>query len=121
MFRVIAAFFLLSASISASLADEAKRKNVGHSPSAASAAQGPYGSLSQMAPDKPKGADALAGRLLLLGTTRLEADALNAAPPNASGPTRRPRAFDASEGTPLDPLRNDTFDLNYTHQVPPMK
>ena len=30
----------------------------------------------------------------------------------------RPRAFDASEGTPLDPLRNKTYDLNYPHTVP---
>jgi UPF0755 protein len=30
----------------------------------------------------------------------------------------RPRAFDASEGTALDPLRNRTWDLNYAKQVP---
>ena len=29
-----------------------------------------------------------------------------------------PRAFDASEGTALDPLRNKTFDLNYAKTVP---
>jgi len=28
------------------------------------------------------------------------------------------RAFDASEGTPLDPLRNKTYDLNYAKTVP---
>ena len=38
-------------------------------------------------------------------------DAPNAAP-------RRPLAFDASEGTRLDPLLNKTFDLNYAHAVP---
>ena len=27
-------------------------------------------------------------------------------------------AFDASEGTPLDPLRNKTYDLNYAKTVP---
>jgi UPF0755 protein len=32
----------------------------------------------------------------------------------------RPRAFDASEGTALDPLRNKTFDLNYAKTVPPL-
>jgi UPF0755 protein len=32
-------------------------------------------------------------------------------------PARRP-AFDASEGTPFDPLRNKTYDLNYAHAVP---
>jgi UPF0755 protein len=30
------------------------------------------------------------------------------------------RAFDASEGTPLDPLRNKTYDLNYAKTVPPL-
>jgi UPF0755 protein len=31
---------------------------------------------------------------------------------------RATRAFDASEGTPLDPLRNKTYDLNYAKTVP---
>ncbi|MGO9134336.1 MAG: endolytic transglycosylase MltG [Methylovirgula sp.] len=35
----------------------------------------------------------------------------------ASKPVHRP-AFDASEGTPLDPLRNKTYDLNYAKTVP---
>ena len=34
----------------------------------------------------------------------------------AAPPARR--AFDASEGTPFDPLRNKTYDLNYAHAVP---
>ena len=33
----------------------------------------------------------------------------------------RPRAFDASEGTPLDPLLNTTYDLNYPKVVPSFK
>jgi UPF0755 protein len=33
----------------------------------------------------------------------------------------RPRAFDASEGTALDPLRNTTYDLNFPKVVPSMK
>jgi UPF0755 protein len=36
-------------------------------------------------------------------------------------PNGRPRIIDASEGTPLDPLRNTTFDLNYPKLVPPMR
>jgi len=32
----------------------------------------------------------------------------------------RTRVFDASEGTPLDPLLNKTYDLNYAKTVPPM-
>jgi UPF0755 protein len=31
---------------------------------------------------------------------------------------QRPRAFDASEGTPLDPLLNKTYDLNFPKVVP---
>ncbi len=46
------------------------------------------------------------------------ADARVAALDNPAPP--RPRAFDASEGTPLDPLRNKTYDLNYAKTVPPM-
>ncbi len=30
-------------------------------------------------------------------------------------------AFDASEGTPLDPLRNKNYDLNYAKTVPPIQ
>jgi UPF0755 protein len=33
----------------------------------------------------------------------------------------RPRAFDASEGTRLDPLLNTTYDLNFPKVVPPLK
>jgi UPF0755 protein len=35
-----------------------------------------------------------------------------------SGEARRPRAFDASEGTALDPLRNKSWDLNSPKTVP---
>ncbi len=38
--------------------------------------------------------------------------------PVAAAPSPRPRAFDASEGTPFDPLRNKSYDLNFTHAVP---
>ena len=33
----------------------------------------------------------------------------------------RPKAFDASEGTALDPLRNRTYDLSYAKTVPELK
>jgi UPF0755 protein len=39
-------------------------------------------------------------------------------PPTASG---RPRIFDASEGTRLDPLLNKTYDLSYAKVVPPLQ
>jgi UPF0755 protein len=41
--------------------------------------------------------------------------------PAAPRPGARPRAFDASEGTPLDPLLNTTWDLTYPKTVPPLK
>ncbi|MGL4243255.1 MAG: endolytic transglycosylase MltG, partial [Beijerinckiaceae bacterium] len=34
---------------------------------------------------------------------------------------RRPRAFDAVEGTAKDPLRNKTFDLNSPKTVPTLR
>jgi UPF0755 protein len=41
--------------------------------------------------------------------------------PTAHSGGARPRAFDASEGTPLDPLLNTTYDLNYPKVVPSLK
>ncbi len=38
--------------------------------------------------------------------------------PQTDGSPVHARAFDASEGTPLDPLRNKTYDLNYAKTVP---
>ena len=38
--------------------------------------------------------------------------------PQIEGRPVHARAFDASEGTPLDPLRNKTYDLNYAKTVP---
>jgi len=43
---------------------------------------------------------------------------LSPQPPTASG---RPRIYDASEGTRLDPLLNKTYDLSYGKVVPPMQ
>jgi UPF0755 protein len=41
--------------------------------------------------------------------------------PQNDGRAVRAGAFDASEGTPLDPLRNKTYDLNYAKTVPPIQ
>lgn len=42
--------------------------------------------------------------------------------PNAArAPGGKPRAFDASEGTNKDPLKNKTFDLNTGKNVPPLR
>jgi len=46
------------------------------------------------------------------------APALSAAPASAAG--RGPIIYDASEGTPLDPLLNKTYDLSYAKIVPPL-
>lgn len=42
-------------------------------------------------------------------------------PAQVVNPRGRPRIVDASEGTPLDPLLNTTYDLNYPKVVPSMK
>jgi len=47
------------------------------------------------------------------------AAALGAVAPNGRQPPAHPKIIDASEGTPLDPLRNTTYDLNYAKTVPP--
>jgi UPF0755 protein len=41
-----------------------------------------------------------------------------APPAQNNGRAVHPRAFDASQGTPLDPLRNKTYDLNHAKTVP---
>jgi hypothetical protein len=48
---------------------------------------------------------------------------LASADPGTAGPSASgfSRAFDASEGTPLDPLLNTTYDLNYPKVVPSLK
>jgi UPF0755 protein len=48
-------------------------------------------------------------------------DSAGAAPAQAAQPATasgRPRIYDASEGTPLDPLLNKTYDLSYAKVVP---
>lgn len=74
---------------------------------------------------------ARAARLgLAAGSDELPSEALNgggapdeaALPPTAMAPVEgrpmRPRAFDASEGTPLDPLRDKSWDLTSAKTVP---
>jgi UPF0755 protein len=41
--------------------------------------------------------------------------------PRNDGRAVHTRVFDASAGTPLDPLRNKTYDLNYAKTVPPIQ
>ena len=53
-------------------------------------------------------------------TPNAQAASVDAAPSPAPSGTAsgRPRIYDASEGTPLDPLRNKTYDLSYAKVVP---
>ena len=45
-----------------------------------------------------------------------------APPPQNNGQEAvHPKAFDASQGTPFDPLRNKTYDLNYAKTVPAIR
>lgn len=63
-----------------------------------------------------------------LSQTAVQADSLEAptpppaaqAVPDGTAP-RRARAFDASAGTPFDPLKNKTYDLNYPKTVPAIR
>jgi UPF0755 protein len=65
-----------------------------------------YGALEPVAPE---------------GAVKIMASA-DITPPSAQRPAgSRPRAFDASEGTALDPLLNTTYDLNYPKVVPSLK
>lgn len=66
---------------------------------------GPVDSSASVAPADPKAFAAAA--------------ALGAVAPNGRQPPAHPKIIDASEGTPLDPLRNTTYDLNYAKTVPP--
>ena len=65
-----------------------------------------------------KAREAKYGTVTLASTTL--AGATSVAPPPQAPPTAsgRPRIYDASEGTPLDPLLNKTYDLSYAKVLP---
>ena len=83
---------------------------------------GPVGSapLSPAMLADQKAREAKYGTVTLASTTL--ADVTGPAPAQASPGTAsgKPRIYDASEGTPLDPLRNKTYDLSYAKVVPAM-
>ena len=63
-----------------------------------------------------KAREAKYGTATLVSNVAIDsAGAVPAQPATASG---RPRIYDASEGTPLDPLLNKTYDLSYAKVVP---
>jgi UPF0755 protein len=75
-------------------------------------------SPAMLADEKAREAKYGTGTVTLASTT--VADPPAAAPAQASPGTAsgHPRIYDASEGTPLDPLRNKTYDLSYAKVVP---
>jgi UPF0755 protein len=75
-------------------------------------------SPAMLADEKAREAKYGTGTVTLASTTL--ADPPAAAPAQASPGTAsgHPRIYDASEGTPLDPLRNKTYDLSYAKVVP---
>jgi UPF0755 protein len=75
-------------------------------------------SPAMLADQKAREAKYGTGTLTLASTTL--ADTAGAAPAQASPGTAsgRPRIYDASEGTALDPLLNKTYDLSYAKVVP---
>jgi UPF0755 protein len=83
---------------------------------------GPVGSapLSPAMLADQKAREAKYGTVTLASTAI--ADSVGAAPAQAPPGTAsgKPRIFDASEGTPLDPLLNKTYDLSYAKVVPAM-
>ena len=81
---------------------------------------GPVGSapLSPAMLADQKAREAKYGTVTLASTTLADVTGpppTQASPGTASG---KPRIYDASEGTPLDPLRNKTYDLSFAKVVP---
>jgi UPF0755 protein len=82
---------------------------------------GPVGSapLSPAMLADEKAREAKYGTVTLASTTLADVTGpppTQASPGTASG---KPRIYDASEGTALDPLRNKTYDLSFAKVVPP--
>jgi UPF0755 protein len=65
-----------------------------------------------------KAREAKYGTVTLASTTRTEASGPAPAPASYGTASGRPRIYDASEGTALDPLLNKTYDLSYAKVVP---
>ena len=95
-------------------------------PSSARAVIAPFGGLTGVSTPRSRSelASPLADRLIKLGAERLlreaasalgEANLSSKQPP---GVQRQSKGFDASEGTPRDPLLNTTYDLNYVQNIP---
>jgi UPF0755 protein len=64
----------------------------------------------------PVGADDLPPEDEIPGDARSDSAQISGSSTDAA--VKAPRIYDASEGTNFDPLRNRTYDLNYTKTVP---
>ena len=66
-----------------------------------------------------KAREAKYGTATLVSNVAIDsAGAAAPAPASYGTASGRPRIYDASEGTPLDPLLNKTYDLSYAKVVP---
>jgi UPF0755 protein len=94
-------------------------------PAGAAGAAGPISSvpLSPAMPADERAREAKYGTAPLASSGAVLAATTSAKPASPQPPTAsgRPRIFDASEGTRLDPLLNKTYDLSYTKVVPPLQ
>ena len=83
---------------------------------------GPVGSapLSPAMLADQKAREAKYGTVTLASTTRADVTGPAPAPASPGTVSGKPRIYDASEGTSLDPLRNKTYDLSYAKVVPAM-
>jgi UPF0755 protein len=83
---------------------------------------GPVGSapLSPAMLADQKAREAKYGTVTLASTTLADVPGPAPAPASPGTVSGKPRIYDASEGTSLDPLRNKTYDLSYAKVVPAM-
>jgi UPF0755 protein len=83
---------------------------------------GPVGSapLSPAMLADQKAREAKYGTVTLASTTLADVTGPAQAPASPGTVSGKPRIYDASEGTSLDPLRNKTYDLSYAKVVPAM-
>ncbi len=107
---------------------EASRREPGKPPSEASVdkVEPPPPDTRTLAPGAASGQDRALGFAPVVDPLEIEtypvpAGRQRSPAANAVQAGARPKAFDASEGTPKDPLLNKSFDLNSAKTVPPLR
>ena len=95
----------------------------GHVAGVESPVSAPEGTVAGSAPLSPAALADLKARLAKYGARSGAPEALVTASNETAmaAVAKKPRGFDASEGTPLDPLRNQSYDLNSAKTVPNLK